>query len=101
MTGKWLTPITVGEMAVWGFPKAMARSMQKWPTSWHRPTVLIPVSRHTDRVRAVIGLVMFSIQASAQHSSMSRPIPTRTGMLRSDRLIPPGPTLSPTDCRIP
>ena len=48
-----------------------------------------------------MGLVMLSMSASAQHCSMSRAIPTRTGMLRSERLIPPGPTLSPTDWRMP
>ena len=29
-----------GRTAVWGLRKAMARSMQKPPTSWHSPTVL-------------------------------------------------------------
>ena len=59
------------------------------------------VSRHTERVRVVIGLVMLSSQASGQSSSMSLPMPTRTGMLRSARLMPPGPTLSPTDWGMP
>ena len=45
----------------------------------------------------VIGFVMLSIQASGQISSMSLPMPTSTGMLRSARLMPPGPTESPTD----
>ena len=33
MTGKWFTPVTVGTTAVWGRPSAIARSMQKLPTS--------------------------------------------------------------------
>ena len=44
---------------------------------------------------------MLSIQASGQTCSMSRAMPTSTGMLRSDRLMPPGPTESPTDWRMP
>ena len=48
-----------------------------------------------------MGLVMLKSQASGQHSSMALPMPTRTGMLRSARLIPPGPTESPTVCVIP
>ncbi len=43
-----------------------------------------------------MGLVMLNSQASGQTSSMVRAMPTRTGMLRRARLIPPGPTLSPT-----
>ena len=70
--------------------------MQKLPTSWQRPTVLMLVSRHTARVNAVIGLVMLKSQASGQCSSMALPMPTRTGTLRRARLMPPGPTLSPT-----
>ena len=49
------------------------------------------VSRHTARVSAVMGLVMLRSQASGQCSSMALPMPTSTGMLRSERLIPPGP----------
>ena len=48
-----------------------------------------------------MGLVMLSSQASGQSSSMSRATPTSTGTLRRARLIPPGPTLSPTDWRMP
>ena len=59
--------------------------------SWHSPTVLIDVSRVTARHSVVIGLVMLSIHASGQISSMSRAMPTSTGMLRSARMIPPGP----------
>ena len=44
---------------------------------------------------------MLSIHASGQSSSMSRAMPTSTGMLRSARMIPPGPTVSPTDCLMP
>ncbi len=64
MTGKWLIPSITGRRAVWGLRKAMARSMQKPPTSWQRPTVLMRVSRQTVRVSVVMGLVMLSIQAS-------------------------------------
>ena len=100
-TGKWLTPTTVGRSASAGLPRAMARSMHQLPTSWQRPTVLTEVSRQIERVRVVIGLVMLSSQASGQICSMSRAIPTSTGMLRRARLTPPGPTLSPTDWRMP
>ncbi len=95
-TGKWLMPVTEHVTASNGLPQAMARSMQKFPTSWHSPTVLISVSRHTARVRQVIGLVMLNIHASGQCSSIALPMPTRTGTLRNDRLTPPGPTVSPT-----
>ena len=95
-TGKWLTPVTDAATASPGRPSAMARSMQKLPTSWQSPTVLMLVSRLTARVRVVIGLVMLKSQASGQHSSMALPTPTRTGMLRRARLMPPGPTESPT-----
>ena len=54
------------------------------------------VSRHTERVRQVMGLVILKSQASGQCSSMARPMPTRTGTLRKARLMPPGPTVSPT-----
>ena len=63
-TGKWLTPVTDAETASKGRPQAMARSMQKLPTSWQRPTVLMEVSRHTARVRQVMGLVMLKSHAS-------------------------------------
>ena len=43
-----------------------------------------------------MGLVMLKSQASGQCSSMALPMPTRTGMLRRARLMPPGPTVSPT-----
>ena len=95
-TGKWLIPVTEAETASSGRPTAMARSMQKLPTSWQSPTVLIPVSRHTARVRAVIGFVMLKSHASGQRSSMALPMPTSTGMFLSARLMPPGPTVSPT-----
>jgi len=45
--------------------------------------------------------VRFSIHASGHTSSMSRAMPTSTGTLRSARTIPPGPTVSPTDWRMP
>ena len=48
-----------------------------------------------------MGLVMLSNHASGHWSSMSRPMPASTGMLRSARLIPPGPMLSPTDWWMP
>ena len=89
-------PVTDGCTASQGLPRAMARSMVKLPTSWQRPTVLMEVSRQTERVRQVIGLVMLKSQASGQCSSMALPMPTRTGMLRRARLMPPGPTVSPT-----
>jgi hypothetical protein len=90
-TGKWLTPATVGDTASAGLPRAMARSIDQLPTSWQRPTALIEVWRHTARVRQVIGLVMLSNQASGQTLPMSSATPTSTGMLRRDRLMPPGP----------
>ena len=89
-------PVTDAETASKGFPRAMARSIQKLPTSWHSPTVLMEVSRHTERVRQVIGFVMLKSQASGHRSSIALPMPTSTGMLRRARLIPPGPTVSPT-----
>ncbi len=100
-TGKWLTPATVGRTDSCGLPRAMARSMVQFPTSWHRPAALTAVCRQMARVRQVIGLVMLSIQASGQTCSMSSATPTSTGTLRRDRLMPPGPTLSPTDWRMP
>ena len=63
-TGKWFTPDTVGSISVCGIFIAMARSNWKLPTSWHRPTVLIDVSRQTDRVSTVMGFVMLSNHAS-------------------------------------
>ncbi len=100
-TGRWLTPATVASTASAGRPSAMARSIVQFPTSWQRPTALSGVSRHTARVRQVIGLVMLSSQASGQTSTMSFATPTSTGTFRSERLIPPGPTVSPTDWRMP
>ncbi len=68
--GSGSRPSTDAETASTGCPKAMARSMQKLPTSWQSPTVLILVSRHTERVRVVMGFVMLKSQASGQPSSM-------------------------------
>ena len=48
------------------------------------------------RVNVVIGFVMLNSQASGQTSSMVRADADEHGDLRSARLIPPGPTLSPT-----
>ncbi len=90
-------PATVGRTDSAGRPRAMARSMDQFPTSWHRPTARTDVCLHTARVRQVMGLVMLSNQASGQTFPMSSATPTRTGMFRSERLIPPGPTVSPTD----
>ncbi len=78
-TGKWLTPVIDGETASNGRPNAMARSMQKLPTSWQRPTVRMLVTRETDLIKVVIGLVMLKSQASGQCSSMALPMPTSTG----------------------
>ncbi len=55
----------------------------------------MPVSRVTARVNAVSGFVTFSSQASGQHRSISRAMPTSTGTLRSAREMPAGPTVSP------
>ena len=70
-------------------------------TSWQRPTVAIEVSRVTARHSTVIGLVMLRSHASGHCSSMSRAMPRSTGTLRSARITPPGPTVSPTDCLMP
>ncbi len=59
------------------------------------------VSCVIERQSVVMGFVMFSIHASGHSSSMSRAMPTSTGMLRRARMIPPGPTESPTDCLMP
>ena len=62
---------------------------------------MIGDSRVTARQIVVIGFVRLSSHASGQSSSMSRAMSRKTGMLRSARMMPPGPTVSPTDCRIP
>ncbi len=101
MTGRWLTPATVGVMS------RKLRSRRRLSAncapiiSWQSPTVSMVDVRVTARQIAVIGLVRFSIHAVGQRSSMSRAMSTKIGMLRSERRIPPGPTESPTDCRIP
>ena len=65
-------------------------------SSLHSPTVVMFVSRVTARHRAVNGFETLSRRASGQLRSMARAMPTVTGMLRSARAMPPGPTLSPT-----
>ena len=84
-----------------GTPSAIATSQLMITTSWQRPTALIDVSLLMARVRHVIGFVRFSSHASGHSSSMSRAMSSSTGMLRSDRLMPPGPHVSPTDWRTP
>ena len=63
--------------------------------------VLSGVSRVRARQIVVMGLVRLRTQASGQSSSTSRAMSRNTGMLRSARMTPPGPTVSPTDWRTP
>ena len=65
-------------------------------TSWQSPTTLMRVARATARVKVVMGLVRLMSQASGHTASMVRAISSIGGMLRSARLSPPGPTVSPT-----
>ena len=65
-------------------------------SSLHSPTVVMFVSRVTARHRAVNGFETLHKRASGQLRSMARAMPTVTGILRSARAMPPGPTLSPT-----
>ncbi len=44
---------------------------------------------------------MLSSHASGQTFPMSSATPTSTGMFRRERVMPPGPTVSPTDWRMP
>jgi hypothetical protein len=96
-----LTPATVGVIAKKGTSRRRLSVNCMIVTSWHKPTVVIGDARVTARQIVVIGFVRFSSHASGQSSSMSRAMPRKTGMLLSARVMPPGPTLSPTDCRIP
>jgi hypothetical protein len=101
MTGRWFTPATVG---VRSMKLASSRRLSvNWAmvTSWQRPIVVIDDSRVTARQIAVMGFVRLSSQASGQSSSMSRAMSRKTGMLRWARRMPPGPTVSPTDWRMP
>ena len=101
MIGRWFTP-TTSKSKLRKSTSRICDSVNCAPvTSWHSPTVFTDVSRVTARHSVVIGFVMLSIHASGQISSMSRAMPTSTGMLRSARMIPPGPTVSPTDCLMP
>ena len=79
------------------------RLSQNWsPTSsLQSPTVRTEVSEETARHSAVRGLLTFSRVASGAQRSTSVAMRRTTGMLRSERAMPPGPTESPTGCQIP
>ena len=100
-TGKWFTPVTSRSRSAKRVSRSCESANRVPVTSWQRPTVLMSVSRVTARQSVVIGLVRLQSQASGHTSAMSRAMPTSTGMLRSARVTPPGPTLSPTGWRKP
>ena len=100
-SGRWLTPATVGAIAKKGTSRSRLIVNCMIVTSWQRPTVVIGDSRVTARQMVVMGFVRLRSHASGQTASMSRTMSRKTGMLRSARLMPPGPTVSPTDCRMP
>ncbi len=101
ITGRWFTPV-ISRFSERKSASSSSESVKRViVSSWQRPIVLIGVSRVTARHSVVIGFVRFSSHASGQISWMSRARPTSTGMFRNARLMPPGPTESPTLCRIP
>jgi hypothetical protein len=101
MIGRWLTPLISIFILRMSHSSSSDSMKVAIVTSWHKPTAVIDVSRSTERVSVVIGLVRLSIHASGHSSSMSRAMPTMIGMLRNARTMPPGPTVSPTDCLMP
>ena len=101
MIGRWFTPATV-EVEVEEVGVEQLTSKNCTPViSWHSPTVFIVVSRVTERQSVVIGFVMLSSHASGHSSSMSRAMPRSTGCCAARAMMPPGPTVSPTDCLMP
>ncbi len=95
-SGQWLTPPTTGSTSCMPTSKSKLIAHVRPTSSLHSPTVVMLVSRVTARQRAVNGFDTLSSRASGQLRSMARAIPSVTGMLRSARATPPGPTLSPT-----
>ena len=84
-------------------PQSSSRlSVHVQPThSLQSPTVFTLVSRVTERHSAVSGFVTLTSHASGATASTSRAMSSSTGMLRSARMMPPGPTLSPIGWRMP
>ena len=79
-------------------PHSKIRLMANWkPTnSLHKPTAVTDVSLVMARHNAESGLDTLRSRASGACCSVARAMSTMTGMLRRARMIPPGPTLSPT-----
>jgi len=59
-------------------------------------TAVLGPNKATVRVSCDSGLVTWTIQACGQSFSIIRAKPAKTGTFRSVRLMPPGPTVSPT-----
>ncbi len=100
-SGKWFTPARTGSSSCIPQPSARLRLKVAPTHSLHSPTVFTDVSRVTDRTSAVSGLVTLMNHASGATFSTLRAMSTMTGMLRSARMTPPGPTLSPMGWRMP
>ncbi len=100
-SGKWLTPPRTPSMSFIPQSNSKLRLYVAPTHSLHSPTVLTLVSRVTERHSAVSGFVTLTSHAAGATASMSRAIPSMTGMLRKARMTPPGPTLSPIGCTTP
>ena len=70
-------------------------------TEWQSPTERTVVARATAQHTIAIGFTYCSSTASGQTSSISRQMSTSTGIVRSPRMIPPIPTVSPIVWRKP
>ncbi len=101
MSGRWFTPATTGSMRSKPTSKRRLRTKVIPTSSLQSPTARTEVSLVTPRQRAVSGFETFTSHASGATRSTAWAISTTTGTLRSDRMIPPGPTLSPTGWRTP
>ena len=94
-------PATWASISSAGTPRSAASSPVVCWTEWQSPTVRIGLASATAQQSIAIGLTYCSSSASGHSASMSRQTSSRTGIVRSARLMPPTPSVSPIVWRSP
>ena len=100
-SGRWLTPADTGSISCIGASKSRLNENFRPTSSLHRPTTRMFDSRARAAAQRGQWIAHVDHQGLGALRSMARATSVTTGTLRSARVIPPGPTLSPTGCRMP